>query len=255
MQQSHDWLATRLLNGRVRNSAGEDLGKIEDLAIDPETGRIQYAILSFGGLLGVGDRLFPIPWSQLTFSLSGNYALVEIDKETLRHAPSFERDAWPPMAEAVWRRNIDDHYGRARPAVHVDHVDRRVPVPARRGLSLTASVLLICLALGLVWMTYLVSTRGLDQTTADIKTSLQSAAYAAKETSQAAALTTKVKTALSLSKTIPSDNINVDSEGDVVTLRGEVASADIRQMAESIARDVPGVSEVRNHLFVISQTP
>jgi sporulation protein YlmC with PRC-barrel domain len=252
MQQSHDWLATRLLNDRVRNSAGEDLGKIEDLAIDAETGRIQYAILSFGGLLGLGDRLFPIPWHRLTLSPSHDYLLVEIDKEILRHAPSFERDAWPPMAEAVWRRHIDDHYGPGRTAVYVD---RRAPASARRSLSLTASVLLICLALGLVWMTYLVSTRGLDQTTTDIKTSLQSAAYAAKETSQAAALTTKVKTALSLSKRIPSDDINVDSEGDVVTLRGEVASADLRQMAESIARDVPGVSEVRNHLFVISQAP
>ena len=248
MQLSHDWLATRLLNDRVRNSAGEDLGKIEDLAIDPETGRIQYAILSFGGLLGVGDRLFPIPWSQLTLSPTRDDLLVEIDKEILRHAPSFERNAWPPMAEDVWQRHIDDHYGRT-----ALYLDKRTPAPARRGLSLMASVLIICLALGLSWMTYLVWTRGLDQTTADIKTSLQSAAYAAKETTQAAALTTKVKTALSLSKKIPSDNINVDSEGDVVTLRGEVASAEIREMAESIARDVPGVLEVRNHLFVISQ--
>ncbi len=55
-------LAT-LLNSRVRNSAGEDLGKIEDVVIDAETGSIRYAILSFNGVGGMGDKLFPVPWS------------------------------------------------------------------------------------------------------------------------------------------------------------------------------------------------
>ena len=68
MQTSNVWLATALINARVRNSAGENLGKIEDVAIDPVSGNVQYAILSFGGMLG--DKLFPVPWSSLRFSPS-----------------------------------------------------------------------------------------------------------------------------------------------------------------------------------------
>jgi sporulation protein YlmC with PRC-barrel domain len=259
MHNSNVWLATALLSDRVRNSAGEDLGKIEDVAIDPQTGTIQYAVLSFGGVLGVGNKLFPIPWSALSISPSRDYLLVDIDKESLRRAPSFERNDWPNMADPVWRRNINDHYGNyvpVRPAAVVTPVVKeRVYVeprkPARR-MSLAASILLLCLVLGIGWVTYLVATRGWDQAKEDMRSSVESAAYAAKETSQDAALTTKVKTALSLSKRIPAGNINVDTANDVVTLRGEVPSEEIRSLAESITREVPGVSEVHNHLYAPS---
>jgi len=128
------------------------------------------------------------------------------------------------------------------------YLDRR----AQRGISLLATIALIVLIFVLAWMTYLLSTRGWDQARNDVQTSFRSVAHAAKETSQAAALTTKVKTALSLSKRIPTDKINVDSDGEVVTLRGAVPSEEIRRLAESIARDVPGVSDVHNHLFTVS---
>ena len=78
--------------------------------------------------------------------------------------------------------------------------------------------------------------------------------FAAKETSQDAALTAKVKTALSLSKRIPSGEINVDANNDVVTLRGEVPNEQTRSLAEQIARDVPGVREVQNHLYAVSHS-
>src|SRR5207249_3134906 len=115
------------------------------------------------------------------------------------------------MADPVLRRSIHDHYVTDRPVVvterpvvherHV-HVDRHV-APPRQGMSVLAGILVVCLVLGLAWMTFLVSTRGWDQARQDIKSSLQGAVYAAKETSLDAALTTKVKTALSLSKRVP----------------------------------------------------
>jgi osmotically-inducible protein OsmY len=108
--------------------------------------------------------------------------------------------------------------------------------------------------LGLLWVTYLVTTRGWEQARRDLGSSVQSAAYAMKETSEDAALTTKVKTAFSLSKRIPANLINVDSQGDVVTLRGEVPDEGARMHAESVARDVPGVGEVRNYLFAHSRS-
>jgi sporulation protein YlmC with PRC-barrel domain len=255
MQEMNPWLASRLLHYRVRNSAGEDLGKIEDVVVDPETGNVQYAVLSFGGVFGLGNKLFPIPWSSLRTSSNRDYVLLDLDKETLRRAPGYDRDSLPNWSDPSWRRSIHEHYGTtARPIVRERPVyaERYVARP-RRGISLLSGILLICLIAGLAWMTYLVATRGWDQAKQDVKSSFEGAAYAAKETSHDAALTTKVKTALSLSKRIPSDKIDVDSEKDVVTLRGEVPSEEVRDAAESVVRDVPGVGEVQNHLFVANK--
>jgi sporulation protein YlmC with PRC-barrel domain len=255
MERSNVWLASALVNARVRNSAGENLGKIEDVAIDPLTGNVEHAILSFGGVLGMGKKLFPIPLSSLSISPSRDYVLFDVDKESLQHAPGFDRDAWPDMSDPTWRQRVDDYYGRGRPVVTNERVfvePRRAPV--RQGISLFAIILLICAVLALGWMTFLVSTRGWDQARQDITSSLHNAAYAAKETSRDAALTSKVRAAFALSKRIPSDKIDVDSQGDVVTLRGEVPSDEIRYLAEAVARDVPGVAEVHNHLFAVSQS-
>src|SRR2546427_89660 len=90
------------------------------------------------------------------------------------------------------------------------------------------------------------NSAGEDHAKQNIRSTVQRVAYAAKETSADAALTTKVKTALSLSKRIPAGDIHVDSDGGIVTLRGEVPSAQVRELAESIARDAPGVQEARN---------
>ena len=251
MQTSKIWLASTLVNAPVRNTAGESLGKIEDVVIDPLTGNAQYAILSFGGVLGMNKKLFAIPWSSLNTSRARDYVLLDIPKDTLQRAPGFERGAWPDMADPEWRRRIDDYYGTDRRGVG----NRPVVVERRRStgraFSVLGGILLLCLVLAVAGIAYLVSTRGWDQAREDIKSSLHGVAYAAKETSQGAALTSKVKTALALSKQIPSEKINVDSEHDVVTLRGEVSSEEIRNLAETRARDVPGVSEVHNHLYVV----
>src|SRR5262249_35024333 len=88
MERSNVWLATSLINARVRNSAGENLGRIEDVAIDPETGTVAYAILSFGGMMGVGTKLFPIPWSSVNMSASGDYVVFDASKDSLQNAPA-----------------------------------------------------------------------------------------------------------------------------------------------------------------------
>ena len=245
------WLATALLNDRVRNNAGEDVGKVEDIVLDPDTGTIRYAILSFGVVPGMGERLFAIPWTLLGVSPSSDYTVLNIDKGRLEQAPGFNRNNWPDMADLVWQRQIHDYYAVSPPVVRertTVYVEKR---PERRGMPVLGSILLICLFLGLVWFAYVVATRGWEQAKEDITNTVQSAAYAAKESSQDAALTAKVKAALSLSKRVPARDINVESDGDVVTLRGEVPSDQIRGDAESVVRDVPGVSEVRNHLYVV----
>ena len=259
MQKRNVWLATTLLNQRVRNSAGENLGKLEDIVTDPDTGTIRYGVFSFGGVLGMGDKLFAIPWSALTMSPSHDYLLLNVDRRRLETAPGFDRSHWPDMADPAWQQHIQGYYIDTVPAPPATVVRERTTVYTerprqRRGMPVLATLLSLCLLVALVWVGYLISTRGWDQARQDISTTVQGAAYAAKETSQDAALTAKVKTALSLSKKIPSGAVTVDSDNDVVTLRGEVPNDEIRNLTEQIARDVPGVREVHNHLYAIAHS-
>ncbi len=105
-----DFLSAGTLKGdKVINRVGEDLGKIEELMIDLQSGRLAYAVLSFGGFLGMGDKLFAIPWQALTLrprehTLVHEHAFVlDIPKETLERAEGFEKDRWPLAREELSR--------------------------------------------------------------------------------------------------------------------------------------------------------
>lgn len=95
----------------VRNNAGEDLGKIHDFMIDLHSGRIAYAVLSFGGVLGIGDKLFAIPWHLLKVSEDEHMFILDVSREKLENAPGFDQDNWPDMADPQWSANIDTYYG------------------------------------------------------------------------------------------------------------------------------------------------
>ena len=99
------------LNGdSVVNSAGEDLGKIEAIMLDVTAGRIAYAVLSFGGFLGMGSKLFAIPWSALTLDADEKRFILDVAKERLENAPGFDKDHWPSMADSTWARDIHAYY-------------------------------------------------------------------------------------------------------------------------------------------------
>lgn len=104
--------ASRIVGCRVENPAGEHLGKIEDLSIDVHQGRIAYAVLSFGGFLGVGDKLFALPWNALRLSAHDECFVLDIDKDTLEAAPGFDKDNWPDMADPAWGTEIHRYYGQ-----------------------------------------------------------------------------------------------------------------------------------------------
>ena len=99
-----------LTGHKVENEAGEDLGKIEDLVLDDQSGRVQYAILAFGGFLGMSSHLVAVPWKRLR--LKGNHKtfILNIDKETLRNAPSFDKANWPQMDLPEWRDRIETYF-------------------------------------------------------------------------------------------------------------------------------------------------
>ncbi len=86
-----------VIGSKVFNTQNEDLGKIEDLVIDAGAGRIAYAVLSFGGFLGMGEKYFAIPWNAFHFNLKDSVAVLNVDKKLLENAPGFDKDKWPNM--------------------------------------------------------------------------------------------------------------------------------------------------------------
>lgn len=94
----------------VVNSQGDDLGEIKDIMIDVRSGRIAYAVLASSGFLGIGKKLFAIPWNALTLDADRKCFVLDIDKETLSNAPGFDKDHWPSMADERWATEIHSYY-------------------------------------------------------------------------------------------------------------------------------------------------
>ena len=100
-----------IIGSNVVNQQNEDLGKIEDLVIDTSAGRIAYAVLSFGGFLGLGDKYFAIPCEAFRFDISEKRAVLNVDRRLLDNAPGFDKDNWPNMADTAWGGQVFSHYG------------------------------------------------------------------------------------------------------------------------------------------------
>lgn len=101
-----------IIGADVTNEQGEDLGNVDELMIDTDRGRVAYAVLSFGGFMGVGDKLFALPWESLTAAPGTNQFYLNVDKAQLKNAPGFDKDNWPDMANEQWNRDIYTHYQR-----------------------------------------------------------------------------------------------------------------------------------------------
>ena len=118
-------LAASTLEGdSVRNSAGEDLGKVDEIMIDIPSGQVAYAVLSFGGVLGMGNKLFAVPWNSLTVDEDEKCFILDVNRETLESAPGFDKDNWPDMADTSWASGVYKHYG-ARPYWEQDRTESK----------------------------------------------------------------------------------------------------------------------------------
>jgi sporulation protein YlmC with PRC-barrel domain len=106
--------ASTLEGDRVVNRAGEDLGEIEEIMLDVPAGRIAYAVMSSGGFLGMGDKLFAIPWSALTLDTDNRCFVLDVDKQRLQDAPGFDKDNWPNTPDHEFDTRLHNYYG-ARP--------------------------------------------------------------------------------------------------------------------------------------------
>src|ERR1039457_6016704 len=103
--------ASTLAGDSVRNSAGEDLGKLDEIMIDIPSGRVAYAVLSFGGVLGMGNKLFAVPWSALRVDEDEKSFILDVDKTKLEKAPGFDKSNWPNMADTSWGTERPRYYG------------------------------------------------------------------------------------------------------------------------------------------------
>ncbi len=103
--------ASTIMDDTVVNPAGEELGNIEELMIDLDGGRVSYAVLSFGGFLGLGDKLFAIPWEAFTLDPEEEVFVLDVNKETLENAPGFDEDDWPEHPTHEWMVEVYEYYG------------------------------------------------------------------------------------------------------------------------------------------------
>jgi sporulation protein YlmC with PRC-barrel domain len=103
--------ASTLIGNDVRNRQGEELGKVEDFMLDLETGRVAYAVLSFGGFLGLGNKLFAVPWSAFTLDSPHHAFVLDVSKERLKEAPGFDKGHWPDVVDSEARTRIFAFYG------------------------------------------------------------------------------------------------------------------------------------------------
>lgn len=95
---------------KVRNAAGDDLGRIEEIVLDQADGCVHYGVLSSGGFLHVGTQLVAIPWARLQMQNDQKSFFLNIDKETLKNGPHFDRDNWPDMTLAEWRERVETYF-------------------------------------------------------------------------------------------------------------------------------------------------
>jgi hypothetical protein len=94
----------------VYNPAGDKLGSIDDLMIDKVSGNVRYAVMEFGGFLGMGTDRYPIPWGLLKYDTAKDGYVVPLDKGRLSSAPKYSRDETPTYTQEYGAR-VDQYYG------------------------------------------------------------------------------------------------------------------------------------------------
>lgn len=103
--------ADTLIGNEVYNPQSEELGDIKEIMLDMRTGHVSYAVMSFGGFLGMGQKLFAVPWDALKLDTENKRFVLDVNKERLESAPGFDKNHWPDMADVAWEKGIHAYYG------------------------------------------------------------------------------------------------------------------------------------------------
>ncbi|CAN5502023.1 hypothetical protein BH11PSE11_BH11PSE11_13800 [soil metagenome] len=107
--------ADNLIGEEVYNEQDEDLGDIKEIMLDMRNGRVAYAVLSFIGTFGAGEKLFAVPWNALELDSINKRFVLHVEKQRLENAPGFNPDDWPDMADENWVTEIHSYYGTSVP--------------------------------------------------------------------------------------------------------------------------------------------
>ena len=104
--------ATSIIGDSVENTKGEQLGKIDNLMINLSTGKVEYAVIEHGGLLGVGSKLFAIPFDELQVDEVKEIFILNRDKDYVKDAPGFDSDHWPATNDHSYYDSVNSYYNR-----------------------------------------------------------------------------------------------------------------------------------------------
>jgi sporulation protein YlmC with PRC-barrel domain len=102
--------ATTIIGTVVKNPAGDSLGEIEEIMLDRSTGQVAYAVLSFGGFLGMGEKLFAVPWTSMRPNGGDHSFILDVDKKRLEIAPGFDKHAWPNTSDRSFMDSMYEFY-------------------------------------------------------------------------------------------------------------------------------------------------
>ena len=103
--------ASSMIGTDVVNPRGDS--DVKEVVIDPRSGKVAYAVVSFGGFLGMGEKLFAVPFTAFEYNVAKNQYMLDISKDRLQTAPGFDADNWPSMADEKWNRDVYKFYARS----------------------------------------------------------------------------------------------------------------------------------------------
>lgn len=113
IKETHDLIASDKVEGtKVYDTAGEHIGSIERILVEKRSGKVSYAVLSFGGFLGMGHEHYPLPWSKLNYDEELGGYRVDVSKQQLEGAPKYDREDDDYWTQENGRR-VYDYYGVA----------------------------------------------------------------------------------------------------------------------------------------------
>lgn len=102
--------ASTLSGDAIKNPQGDSLGDLKDIMIDVTSGKVAYGVLSFGGIMGMGDKLFAVPWDALSLDADKKCLTLNVDKDRLKDAPGFDKDHWPNFADPAFADQLRGYY-------------------------------------------------------------------------------------------------------------------------------------------------
>lgn len=112
IQPTHSLIGADKVEGTaVYNTAGERLGDVHDVMIDKVSGRVAYAILSFGGFLGIGEKYHPLPWNALKYDTEQGGYVVSLSKDQLEGGPAYDDTDEPEWGDRTYEKKVHDYYG------------------------------------------------------------------------------------------------------------------------------------------------